>query len=74
MTIQKEQKVIMPARDDGGQSVNDIVKDVPQEYLEQMMLYYYTTNVKFSEHKRLDIQRVRQQHLDSREKEAHHII
>ena len=43
------------ARHDGGQGVKDIVKDVPQEYLEQMMLAYYTTNVKISEQKSLDI-------------------
>ena len=46
------------ARDDSGQGVNDVVKDALQEYLEQMMLEFYTTNVKFSEHKGLDIERV----------------
>ena len=55
------------ARDDSGQGVNDIVKDVPQEYLEQMMLEFYTTNVKFSEHKGLDIERV------TRGQGTHHI-
>ena len=46
------------ARHDGGQGVQDIAKDVPQEYLEQMMLDYYTTNVKISEQRVLDIERV----------------
>ena len=46
------------ARHDGGQGVQDIAKDVPQEYLEQMMLDYYTTNVKISEQRILDIERV----------------
>ena len=43
----------------GRQGVNDIVKDVPQYYLEHnnMMLDYYTTNVKISEQKKLDIER-----------------
>ena len=40
------------------QGAKDIVKDVPQEYLEQMMLDYYITSVKISEQKRLDIERV----------------
>ena len=45
MTIHREQ-----------QGVKDIVKDVPQEYLERMILDYYTTNVKISEHRSLDIE------------------
>ena len=44
------------ARDDGGQGVKDIVKDVPLDYLERMILDYYTTNVKISEHRSLDIE------------------
>lgn len=46
------------ARHDDGQGVKDIVKDVPQEYLEQMMLDYYTANVKVSDQKRLDIEQL----------------
>ena len=45
------------ARHDDGQGVKDIAKDVPHEYLQQMMLDYYTANVKVSDQKRLDIER-----------------
>ena len=46
------------ARHDGGQGVMETAKDVPQEYLEQMMLDYYRTNVTIPEQKALDIERV----------------
>lgn len=45
------------ARHDCGQGVKDVANDVPQEYLEQMMLDYYTANIKISDQKRLDIER-----------------
>ena len=46
------------ARHDDGRGVKDTVNDVPQEYLEQIMLDYYTANVKVSDHKRLNIEQV----------------
>ena len=46
------------ARYDGAQGVQDIAKDVPQEYLKEMMLDYYTNNVKISEQRIIDIESV----------------
>jgi len=46
------------ARHDGGQGVTEIVKEMPQEYLQQIMLDFYKTNVSISEQKGIDIERV----------------
>ena len=46
------------ARHDGGPGVKETVCDVPQDYLEQMMLDYYKTNVAITEQKATEVERV----------------
>ena len=44
------------ARHDNGQGVTETASDVPQEYLEQMMLDYYKTNVAITDQKLLEVE------------------
>ena len=46
------------ARHDSGQGVMDTVSDVPQDYLEKMMLDYYKTNTAITDQKVLEVERV----------------
>ena len=46
------------SRHDSGRGVMDTVSDVPQDYLEKMMLDYYKTNTAITDRKVLEVERV----------------
>ena len=46
------------ARHDGGSTVDDVASDVPQIYLEDMMMTYYATHVKVSQERAIQLEQM----------------